>query len=906
MHMGVDLETYSSVDIGKSGVYAYADSPDFEILLIGYTLDNGETVKVIDLTSDYNEDDMNEFLQYLNDPTVLKTAFNANFERTCLAKYFNTECPPEQWQCSAVYASMLGLPRSLGGVCEALGLPSDKAKDKIGKSLIQYFCKPCKPTKANGGRTRNLPEHDPEKWNQFIEYNRQDVVAEQAVLDRISFYKITDLERRLWVQDQALNDRGVLVNVPMIKGIIEYDNLVKERLINEASALTCLENPNSPTQLKQWLEGRGITVDKLSKETIPDIINSTDDQTVKRVLEIRLSLSKTSTKKYDAMMNAKCSDDRVRGLMVLYGANRTGRWASRIVQLQNLSKNHLPDIDDARQLCCDGEFEMMEMLFGEPSSVFSELVRTAFIASPGNRFVIADFSAIEARVISWVAGEEWRMEVFRTHGKIYEAAASQMFHVPIESIKKGSKLRQQGKVAELACIAEGQEVLTDRGLVPIEDVKLTDKVWDGLEFVSHEGVVCRGEKEVITYGGLTATKDHLVWVEGARRPIRFEQSASSGSHLLQTGDGGRTIRICENYKPREKMGRKMEQLLRINRVPIVRKNMLDVFVQLKKRKVKGLSEMLTTAASASVARQKVYSSKTKMHKSKRRKLQELRRERDRVQVRISNGSMPLYDKREWSSGTEYGNRSNRRERPLRKRQSEMGHTSTELPKSAKVYDIINCGPRHRFTVSGVLVHNCGYQGGVGALRRMDPKETIPDEELPEILKTWRNANPHIVKLWSTVEKAAKTAIKQHRIVKIRHDISFSYEHHILFAQLPSGRKLSYYDARLENIEGKETITYAGTNQISKKWSRISTYGGKLVENIIQAIARDCLAVTMIRLEDKGYNVVFHIHDEVIIDVPKEDNGALKTVLDIFSEPISWAPGLYLKGDGYESPYYLKD
>ena len=651
MHMGVDLETYSSVDIGKSGVYAYADSPDFEILLIGYTLDNGETVKVIDLTSDYNEDDLNEFLQYLNDPTVLKTAFNANFERTCLAKYFKTECPPEQWQCSAVYASMLGLPRSLGGVCEALGLPSDKAKDKIGKSLIQYFCKPCKPTKVNGGRTRNLPEHDPEKWNQFIEYNKQDVVAEQEVLNRISFYKITDLERRLWVQDQHLNDRGVLVNVPMIEGIIEYDSLVKDRLINEASALTCLENPNSPAQLKKWLEGRGITLDKLSKETIPDIINSTDDQTVKRVLEIRLSLSKTSTKKYDAMMNAKCSDDRVRGLMVLYGANRTGRWASRIVQLQNLSKNHLPDIDDARQLCCNGEFEMVEMLFGEPSSVFSELVRTAFIASPGNRFVIADFSAIEARVISWVAGEEWRMEVFLTHGKIYEAAASQMFHVPIESIKKGSKLRQQGKVAELAC---------------------------------------------------------------------------------------------------------------------------------------------------------------------------------------------------------------------------------------------------------------GYQGGVGALRRMDPKETIPDEELPEILKTWRNANPHIVKLWGTVEKAAKTAIKQHRIVKIQHDISFSYEHHILFAQLPSGRKLSYYDARLENIEGKETITYAGTNQISKKWSRISTYGGKLVENIIQAIARDCLAVTMIRLEDKGYNVVFHIHDEVIIDVTKEDKDALKTVLDIFSEPISWAPGLYLKGDGYESPYYLKD
>ena len=649
--LSCDLETYSEIDIGKCGSYKYVDDPSFEILLIGYSIDAAKTVKVIDLTSNYNEEDLDEFLRYLKDPAVKKTAFNAQFEMTCLAKYFNLEIKPEEWYCTAVHASMLGLPRSLGGVCEAIGLPQDKAKDRAGKALINYFCKPCKPTKVNGGRTRNLPEHAPDKWQQFIEYNAQDVRAEQAVLDRISFYKIQDMDRRLWVQDANLNRRGVLVDVNMIENIVRYDAIVKERLLNESKEITGLDNPNSPSQLKQWLEGRGITIDKLSKETIPDIIENTDDQTVKRVLGIRLALSKTSTKKFEVMLKARCHDDRVRGLMVLYGANRTGRWTSRLIQLQNMSKNYMGDIDDARYLCCEGEMEMLETLYGEPSSVFSELVRTSFIASPGNRFVIADFSAIEARVISWVAGEEWRMEVFRTHGKIYEAAASQMFHVPIESIKKGSKLRQQGKVAELAC---------------------------------------------------------------------------------------------------------------------------------------------------------------------------------------------------------------------------------------------------------------GYQGGVGALRRMDPKETIPDEELPEILKTWRNANPHIVKLWDTVEKAAKTAIKQHRIVKIQHDISFSYEHHILFVQLPSGRKLSYYDARLENIEGKETITYAGTNQISKKWSRISTYGGKLVENIIQAIARDCLAVTMIRLEDKGYNVVFHIHDEVIIDAPKEDKDALKTVLDIFSEPISWAPGLYLKGDGYESPYYLKD
>lgn len=665
--LGIDIETYSSVDIKEAGVYGYVDAPDFEILLTAYKFDDEKDVTVIDLTgigSDGIDMLYPEFWEALTDPEIIKTAYNANFERTCLAKYFNKPMPPEQWRCTAVLASTLGLPRSLADVGTALGLPQDKQKDKIGKSLIDYFCKPCKPTKANKGRTRNLPGHDPEKWNLFIEYNRQDVVAEQAILEKLRPYPPTEREQELWNFDQRMNDRGVYLDMNMVDGIVEHDEKTRAKLMKEAQELTGLDNPNSLAQLKKWfLEYYGMEIKSLTKDTIGGYINELGERVQNgepyeeikpaiRTLEIRQALGKTSTAKYQAMQKAVCNDSKLRGVLQFYGANRTGRWAGRIVQVHNLPQNKIPDIELAREMAANKEFDLLEMMFGESAFVFSQLIRTAFVASPGCRFVVSDFSAIEARVIAWLANEEWRLEVFRTHGKIYEASASQMFNVPIESIKKGSKLRQQGKVAELAL---------------------------------------------------------------------------------------------------------------------------------------------------------------------------------------------------------------------------------------------------------------GYGGGFGAIKRMDYAGSIPDDEIPMLISNWRAASPKIVKFWYTCEGAAKTAIKERRTVKIQHDIQFSYINKILFIKLPSGRKLAYYNAALEpGKNGKEAVTYEGVDQDTKAWGRQETYGGKLVENIVQAVARDCLAETMLNVDSLGYKIVMHVHDEIIVDVPNEDKDALEKIYGVMANPISWAPGLPLKGDGYETPFYRKD
>lgn len=657
MHtMGVDIETYSSADIKGAGVYAYAAAPDFEILLIGYQIDGG-TVQVIDLTDPlYDPEDCQDFWEALHDPDTVKTAYNANFERTCLAVWTGKPMPPEQWRCTAVHAATLGLPGNLAGVGAALGLPQDKQKDTVGKRLIDYFCKPCKPTKVNGGRTRNLPEDAPEKWAQFIEYNRQDVVAEAAIKARLAVYKIPRQEQELWNIDQQMNDNGVLLDMDLADKIIRYDAIYRERLMAEAREITSLNNPNSLAQLKQWFQERyGLEVKSITKDTIPQIreeLEGSAETAGLRMLQIRREMGKTSVKKYQAMRNAVCPDGRLRGVLQFYGANRTGRWAGRIVQVHNLPQNKIPDLDLARQLVKEEDFETLELLFEGVPFVFSQMIRTAFISSPGCRFVVSDFSAIEARVIAWLADEQWRLDVFKTHGKIYEASASQMFHVPIENIKKGSKLRQQGKVAELAL---------------------------------------------------------------------------------------------------------------------------------------------------------------------------------------------------------------------------------------------------------------GYGGGFGAIKAMDKAGSIPDDEIPMIISNWRKASPNICRFWYNAEGAAKTAIEERRTVKLKHGITFSYINHILFIGLPSGRKLAYYEARIEeNAKGRDAITYAGVNQDTKAWGRLETWGGKLVENIVQAVARDCLAETIKRVSVKGYRIVMHVHDEIIVDVPKTDTNALQTITSIMAGPISWAPGLLLRGDGYETSYYKKD
>ena len=440
----MDIETFSDVDLIKCGVYAYADSPAFEVLLFAYSFD-GEETQIIDLAQ--GETIPAEVEAAIFDDSVTKTAFNANFERTCLSRFFGTRLSPDSWHCSAVQAALLALPRSLEEVGAVLGL--DKQKMKEGKELIRYFCMPCKPTKANGGRTRNLPCHAPEKWELFKIYCKRDVDVEKAIRQKLHGFPVPESEMEMYRLDQEINDRGVLVDLALVHQAISCERLHKEIVTKRAYELTGLENPNSVAQMKGWLEEKGLEIESLSKQAVSELIKETDGE-VEELLRLRLLMAKTSVKKYEAMERSVCSDGRVHGLLQFYGANRTGRWAGRLVQVQNLPQNHIVDLELARSLVKQGWFEEVELFYDSTPNVLSELIRTAFVPKEGCRFIVADFSAIEARVLAWLSGEQWRLDVFASHGKIYEASASAMFHVPIEEITKSSPLRQKGKISELA------------------------------------------------------------------------------------------------------------------------------------------------------------------------------------------------------------------------------------------------------------------------------------------------------------------------------------------------------------------------------------------------------------------------------------------------------------------------
>ncbi|WP_418427935.1 DNA polymerase [Anaerotruncus massiliensis (ex Liu et al. 2021)] len=661
-HMSVDIETYSSVPIGKAGMYKYAQSPDFEILLFAYSADGGP-VEVIDLTGGGGIPQ--EVQEALFDPETIKHAYNAAFEWYCLSRYFRIPHPEAwlpQWSCTMLHSLYCGYPASLDASGKALGLDADKAKLATGKALIRYFCVPCKPTKVNGGRTRNLPKHDTDKWELFIEYNRQDVVTEMEIERRLSRFPVPNAVRAQWVTDQTINTRGVAVDTKLVEGALWCGDTVRESLMSEASGITGLANPNSLPQVKAWLEEEtGEETPDLRKDTVTALLErDLGSDRARRMLEIRRELGKTSTKKYDAMAAAACGDGHIRGLMQFYGANRTGRWAGRIVQPQNLPRTYLPALPLARELVGGRRLDALRFVYGGVPDTLSQLIRTAFVASPGNLLVDADFSAIEARVIAWLAGEEWVLEVFRTHGKIYEACAAQMFGVPIETIAKGGEhydLRQKGKVATLAL---------------------------------------------------------------------------------------------------------------------------------------------------------------------------------------------------------------------------------------------------------------GYQGGPGALIAMGALNMgLTEDELPETVRRWRAANRSIVSFWYDVEGAAISAIQNGKPVSVR-DIRFARECDpadgldFLTILLPSGRKLYYaYPAIGTNRFGRESITYRGMNQVSRKWETTETYGGKLAENITQAVARDCLAEAIERLEAAGYPVVFHVHDEVVIDCPA-DRARLEDVVRIMVKPPAWANGLPMGADGWVDTFYKKE
>ncbi|MGG4180816.1 DNA polymerase [Virgibacillus pantothenticus] len=654
--LNIDIETYSSVDIKKSGLYKYVQSPDFEVLLFAYSA-NGQPTQIVDLTQ--GEEIPKEIRLALTSDSVTKHAYNAAFEWYCLSKHLGVYDRIgwlSQWRDTMLHGLYCGYTAGLGATAKAIGLPQDKRKMTVGNSLIKLFCTPTKPTKKNGNRTRTLPHHEPEKWELFKEYCIQDVEVEKEIEKRLSRFPVPEAEQKLWELDQRINVRGIKIDQKLVDGAIYSSNLITSELKEEAVNITGLSNPNSAAQLKQWLAQQGLEVENLQKDTVLELLENTSGD-IRRVLEIRQEMSKTSVKKYQAMKDAVCEDGRVRGLLQFYGANRTGRWAGRLVQVQNLPRNYLDTLDLARELARGKKVDALKVIYGNVPNTLSELIRTAFIPSEGNKFAISDFSAIEARVIAWLAGEQWRLDVFNTHGKIYEASASAMFGVPIEEITKGSDLRQKGKVAELAL---------------------------------------------------------------------------------------------------------------------------------------------------------------------------------------------------------------------------------------------------------------GYQGAAGALVQMGALNMgLTEEELPDIVKRWRSSNRRIVDLWYSLENAALAVMRTGQpqgvkglLLQRESDIQNGLD--FLTLTLPSGRKLFYVNPFLaENDFGKEAIHYRGMNQTTKKWEKISTYGGKLTENAVQAIARDCLAVTLARLDKAGYESIMHIHDEVVLDVPQEQVD-LEKIENIMKQPIPWAPGLPLNADGFISDYYMKD
>lgn len=880
--VGIDIETRSSADLVKYGVYAYADSPDFEILLIAYTTDTG--VELIDLKQG---DDPTEFLNILKNPKILKTAYNANFERTCLAKYFGIACPPEEWRCTAVLASQLGLPRSLQKVGEAIGLPEEEKKLKTGKALISYFCKPCKPTKSNGGRIWNDPEHDQDKWELFKTYCKQDVVTEQAIWQKLIRFAPNESEQELWNLDQRINDRGVRIDLDLADIVVRETEIRSKVLEVKARDLSGLENPNSLVQVKAWLKSYGIEVESLNKDALKDLLKQELPSNVREFLKIRQVLGLSSVKKYQTMLAMTCKDGYCRGMMQFYGGH-TGRWAGRGLQPQNLTKNEvtLKELDIARKLVKADDMEGLELLFDEPTQMFKQLVRTAFIPSEGRRFVVTDFAAIEARVIAALASEDnWRLEAFRRGDDIYCESASRMFGVPVVKHGINGHLRAQGKVAELACIAEGQLVLTDQGEVPIERVTRDMKVWDGYEWVKHEGVVFNGYKEVITYAGLTATRDHQVFTEVGEAGVPFYYAARTGTHLIQSGDRGKAVRVGGDHKPGEAMEQELEPLSSTSAMLRMWNDQVDLSEQLAKRKEQGLSEMLTAEADTEVARQKAYSA-----------------ERVRPEVLALRGdSCP-----EEACGRLNEGRDHRRcgDGCLRQAEELEGYS-----RKARVYDIRNAGNTHRYTVSGKLVHNCGYGGGVGAIKSMDKDGDIPEDKIDSIVSDWREASPFIVKLWYKVEECAIKAV-QTRTKQVYRGLVFKSGKiagfDCLRVKLLSGRSITYFDVKLLDGKYGPSLTYMHSNQTTGKWERTETYGGKIVENVVQSIARDCLAEKMKTIAGMGYDIAFHVHDEMIVDVPIEDDKAFKLIDDVMAEPIEWMSNLPLKGSTYTCDYYVKD
>ena len=1238
--MSLDLETYSDVDLNKCGLYRYVEG-DFHILLFAYAFDD-EDVRIVDMAC--GEQLPQVVLDAIDDPDIIKTAWNAQFERTCIGHYLGRSLPPDSWRCTMVHAASLSLPLALKNAAKVL--KTGEQKDRAGENLIRYFSVPCKPTKSNGGRTRNLPEHDPEGWQKFKDYCVQDVRTERDIRKRLERFPMLEKEWRFYQMDQRINDRGVRIDTELVHQAIACDLMLSDTMGKRAYELTGLENPNSVSQLKSWLEDRGIEVESLGKKDVAAMITDLDkssvDQEALDMLKLRLQMAKSSVKKYQAAERCVCADGRARGLFQFYGASRTGRfcltgdhevltpdgWISlkawsgesiacwnasseiisfqrakkvefdyngpmyeysdvrisqlstpdhkmrvkrrydgewqddtvenmakyrpsipftgrraampglehnqlrilvmtqadgnytaegslnfhftkrrkierckhllrreeipfvvgeseksgtitiripsrvqplwlrmfrskvfgawlldenadvffdelpywdgyspapnsiqfstccktnadliqafahlsgrsanmrvkrhsrmnaywsdayvldiwltpkncheirkkpkvvdycgkvycavtqtgyflvrrngkvwvtgnsgRHIQIQNLPQNHISTLDEARELVKMGELQMLESIYGNVPDILSQLIRTMLVPKEGCEFIVADFSAIEARVLAWLAGEQWRLD---------------------------GELRQKGKVAELACIAEGSLVLTNKGLVAIEDVTIEHLLWDGVEWVKHDGVIYKGEREVIEYDGLTATPDHPVWIEGKKGPVHLGFAASIKAHLIQTGDGGKAIRLGKDHISRTTVERQDEHLLRSDPMHGMWFDTVAGVGKPHKGVIKRLSELFAAKTDTHVARSEADCCKTAMRKPKGQTVLQLWRPRHSFFFSKCNRGGAISDQSIWSSRQGDGNRSDQYQWGLRSWQYSFCASLGKLCQSAKkcafalrpgilalcsvccnqeiitgtfqgrdypgcgnggvreekklalhpgkvrVYDIRNAGRRHRFTVSGKLVHNCGYQGGTGALISMGALSMgLREEELPDIIEQWRAASPHIVQFWWDMEKAATETVKTHE-EHMAGRIRFQYYGGTLWMVLPSGRKLAYLKPKLQpNRFGRMSLTFEGVGNAagSGGWSRQETYGGKLSENCTQATARDILTEAMWRLEQAGFAVIAHVHDEVIIEAPI-GKYQVDEVCKRMAENPDWCPDCPLAAAGYLAPnYYFKD
>lgn len=953
----IDIETYSSTPI-DNGVYEYAADPDFQVLLFGYSIDKGP-VEVVDLARGEKLSD--ELTAALTDPKVLKHAHNAAFERVCLSRFLGmpvgTYLDPAQWRCTMVKCAYYGMPLKLENAGIALKIDRKKFAD-TGKKLIKKFCVP-----SEGGRPECYPEENPIEWETFKEYNIRDVEAEMDIDNALP-----DIQyEKLWEEyaaDQRINDNGVLIDTILVNNIVEINKEIDEAHLKRFRELTYVDNPKSITQLKAWFAAKGYHVSSLDKKAITDLSKTCKDPEVLEALKLRQLTGKSSITKYTAMQNliANAPDNRARGCFQFYGSH-TGRWAGRHIQLQNLYRNHLPELDSVRQIVRNGDTDTLELLYDNIPDVFSELIRTAIIAPEGKTLIVADFSAIEARVIAWVAGEQWKLKAFAEGKDLYCSTASAMFGVPVQKGGINGGLRSKGKIAELACIAEGSPVLTDRGLVPIEQVTTDMKLWDGEEWVEHEGVIDKGIREVITYEGLTATIDHLVWAEGEERPIYFGTAAALGLHLAQTGNSGKALRVGGDHWSGETMEQTQKSLLCSDTMhglwcdPVADTGSSD------KWKIERLSSVLTAEANPGMALQETDSGKTEMRKSQRQRIQKLRGKRHKVRLSECDRSRTVSDKDLRTAGQSFGNRQDRHQQGLHYRKPEICYAYHKLRKStemcahkvrseilalwlynnntktlsgydksrsnsgrgegsareteklaldirqAKVYDIRNAGRHHRFTVSDHLVHNCGYGGSVGALKAFGAVEMgIPESELESIVTSWREANPNIVKLWWAVGNAAIDLVEGK--AKVRHinsQVGMSFQKGKLLIRLPSGRLLVYPGAAIgENRFGGKSIIYEGVNSTTHQWDYIDTYGPRLVENIIQAIARDLLTEAILRIaKNPDCKIVAHVHDEIIIEA---DPGrvTLDDMIKAMCVLPDWGDGLILNAAGFTSPYYMKD